>query len=315
VPIAIDRIRKSIENGEYVPPVFLKLQKYIMIEALAVAQEYIDGVLTNSDYSYVEKDGKYQVLGISGMKGIGKSELLKQIGTIVTKKFKNFKSVYITFSGGGTYRDDLLSYLRNSPTGRYDAFGQLLLKLCNVDIQLFSQLNFKQCLTEFRSILQMTSNDVLLILIDEIGSFVPPHDSTLLSSLMSNMEQEKGKLIFIFAHIKQQFLKNASPGSGRPVKIIPLTSLEIDIWKNDKTLEVAATKFPSIHQLLLSCSGHPRSLFDSLYIAIRRIPDLLTEATDPTVIAKARDIIIQNSQFTDFVVVFFRCREYCSIYG
>jgi len=79
---------------------------------------------------------------------------------------------------------------------------------------------------------------------------------------------------------------------------LPLSPLRIDIWKNIAELKDAAMKKPSLHQLFLSCSGHPRSIFDGLPSAIKNNPTLLSDPTENAIIS-ARVIIIQECKFND----------------
>jgi hypothetical protein len=179
-----------------------------------------------------------------------------------------------------------------------DAFGHLLLNACGVPTEYSSLLLFAQSLAEYRLISKMADDDVLLVLVDEIGHLESPHDRQTLSALMSAMDTHGGKLIFIFAHIMQEFLNQASTGSGRPVIPLPLPPLEIDIWKKITGLVKASSEFPALHQLFLSCSGHPRSIFEGISLAKSQNPTLLTNP-NPIAISNARQSIIYTSKFND----------------
>jgi len=119
--------------------------------------------------------------------------------------------------------------------------------------------------------------------------------------------ESAGKLIFIFAHISQEFLNQQATGSGRCVIQLPLPPLEIDIWKKLKFSELwdlneASRNHPSLHQLFLSCSGHPRSIFEGIPVALSKNRSLLTDPNS-TAITNARQTIIEMSKFIDFKVV------------
>jgi len=112
---------------------------------------------------------------------------------------------------------------------------------------------------------------------------------------MSAMDAGGGKLIFIFTHIMTEFLAQLETASGRKVHQLPLPHLEIYVWKNIPDLSEAA-RHPALHQLFLSCSGHPRSIFDGIKNARKQNPSLLTDPT-PDAISLARETIIQSSKF------------------
>jgi hypothetical protein len=269
---------------------------------LEIAAKYIENVANKSD-SVISKDSKITLLGTSGMKGIGKTELLKQIGSRNSNVGeKNVKSVYLTFNGGGVQLKHFTSFLQESSKNVYnylDAFGQLLLHLCGIPSKFHCRLNFQQCLEQFRFILNLEEEDILLFLVDEIGHISPPHDKGLLHELMSSVDAGEGKLIFIFAHIMEEFLDESCTGSGREVITLPLPHLDIDIWKKDPDLLEASSMYPALHQLFLSCSGHPRSIFEGIPKAIKQNSLLLTTVPNITSITNARTTIINKSKFKD----------------
>ena len=71
-------------------------------------------------------------------------------------------------------------------------------------------------------------------------------------------------LVFVFAHITQQFLDGAATGSGRKVIALPLAALQIDAGKQKEEWKTAAQNHAGVHQLLLQCCRDPRSLYDGL---------------------------------------------------
>lgn len=256
-------------NGNYSSPLNYFPSAEVFFEreeSLQVAEEYIKGVMNKSINSFVKNDLKFKMLGISGMKGIGKSELLKQISKrIVAIDQINVKSIYFTFLGGpGQTKSKFLEDFET--TNNYcNSFGHILLDSCGVPAHLIENLSFAQSLKLYRSILKISETDVLLILVDEIGYLEPPHDILTIKSLMNIMDINEGKLIFIFAHTSQEFLNKQVTVSNRPVISLALSSLNVDIWRKIPNLVEASTKWPVLHQLFLSCSGHPRAIFDGFF--------------------------------------------------
>jgi nucleoside-triphosphatase THEP1 len=251
------------------------------------ALNYIRGVIVNSNDVYSCTMGlgkKFRLLGISGMRGIGKTRLLYEIGEKVINNNinglnKKVIPIYISFSGGSdnlSIVSGCLFKLGSNPNLLANCFGQMLLINCGIPKDYVYPLDFDQCLTIYRKI-SNAEDAVLVFLIDEIGHFGNDIAMKMISTLMSEMDvahdgNNNNNLIFIFSHISQQFLKQQGTNSGRPVIALPLTSLDIDIWKylpnKDPTLIEASNKFPALHQLFLSCSGHPRSIFEGINVAI-----------------------------------------------
>lgn len=243
---------------------------YDRLESLRKAKEFILEATTPLKKPEIQVEPEIQVippklklLGTSGMPGIGKTQLLLQIAA-ASKEYKevNVTPIYVTFNGGFENTTTYKTLLTTSQPA--NAFGQLLLFLCSVPLEYSKDLTLRDSLAAIRRIYDMKdADDVLLILVDEIGHL---GDATqdLLHGLMSAMDASRGKLIFIFAHIKASVFESEETESGREVVQLPLPPLEIDIWKKDEKLASAANSFPAVHQLLLSCSGHPRAIFDGM---------------------------------------------------
>jgi hypothetical protein len=316
IKIDIDDVIEKIKNLPTIqalpfPTAKPESEFYDRAEPLKIVQKYIDGVANkSSEYFQGVTSKKFSLLGTSGMKGIGKTQLLVQIGAICKHSSEgyNVHSIYITFNGGGQNADQFIESYHKC-NNYSNAFGHLLLRNCNVPQHLYSQLNFNQSIQLIRDISKLAENDILLILVDEIGHLYNPHDKCAISSLMSCMDstESAGKLIFIFAHISQEFLNQQATGSGRCVIQLPLPPLEIDIWKKLKFSELwdlneASRNHPSLHQLFLSCSGHPRSIFEGIPVALSKNRSLLTDPNS-TAITNARQTIIEMSKFIDFKVV------------
>ena len=123
---------------------------------------------------------------------------------------------------------------------------------------------------------------------------------------MQKVDSGNSKVVFIFSHLLEEMLRDgAESESGRRADILSLPALEIDTWKNMlwhppfKTWMEAATKWAGVHQLLLSCAGHPRSLLDGLANALIQNPTLLEGPFEPTATAlhSARDVIVNQCKF------------------
>ena len=118
---------------------------------------------------------------------------------------------------------------------------------------------------------------------------------------MQKMDNGAGKLVLVFTHISQQYLNLCASGSGREVIGLPLETLPIDVWKTDSRFEQwkNASTNPAVHQLLLQCCGHPRSLFDGLAAALQKEERLLT-SSDELAFENARTAIKQKCKFNSF---------------
>ena len=110
------------------------------------------------------------------------------------------------------------------------------------------------------------------------------------------MDRSHGKLIFIFSHIRQDVLNKQETFSGRQVLPLCLPALSVNAWALEpqplaKQLRTAAAKHPGLHQLLLSCCGHPRSVFDGITVAVSQSGLLLTSPGDVELINARRTIM------------------------
>ncbi len=215
---------------------------------------------------------KYALLGASGIKGIGKTTFLMYGALSVAPKC-GMKGGYVTFNGCGAQKQAFLKS-RGRGHSHLDAFGHMLISWCGIDEECVYDLPFKDCLELYRRMLGCKSQDLALF-IDEIGDLGESQAADTLSELMSFMDQGNGTIVFVFSHIIEHFLQEAATGSGREVKVLPLPALPIDVWKMEcglKDWNEAASGDKGIHQLLLSCCGHPRSLFDGLKEASSLLP-------------------------------------------
>ena len=267
-------------------------------------------------------DGKFPLLGTSGMMGIGKTALLWHcLHNVVPEAVQELadekgeqeptfgaKAVYLTFNGDGSIaRDWKNAYVAQgtkSHCHHCDAFGSALLASCGVDISVATKLAFEQSLRLYRQILNMSPHESLILMVDEVGvldrkwfSQRETIGSTpLLAELMQEMDKSHGKLIFIFSHIRQDVLNKQETLSGRQVLPLSLPALSVNAWALEpqplaEQLRTAAASNPGIHQLLLSCCGHPRSVFDGITAAVSQSGLLLTSPGEIELINARRTII------------------------
>ena len=211
---------------------------------------------------------------------------------------KSAKGAYLTFSGGGA--PNVFWESQEKQNTVLDSVGRILMANLKVKAQQYSLLNFEQCLNLFRKALDMFDEESLVLFIEGIGELKQQADDVL-RALMSEADTRGGKLVFVFAHISQQFWDGAATGSGRKVISLPLEALPIDTWKQ-KNWKDAAREHAGIHQLLLQCCGHPRSLYDGLDEAKKQNHTLLLSPTEEALI-EARQHIIRECKFnseTDF---------------
>ena len=211
------------------------------------------------------------------------------------------KGAYLTFNGGSAEGANVFWKSHTQQNTALDSVGHVLMANLKVEVQQYSLLDFEQCLNLFRKALGMSEEESLVLFIDEIGELKKQADDVL-KALMSAADARGGKLVFVFAHISQQFLDHAATGSGRKVISLPLEALPIDTWKQKKDWKEAAREHAGIHQLHLQCCGHPRSLCDGLDEVKTQNLTLLSDPTEEALI-EARQHIIRECTFnseTDF---------------
>ena len=241
-------------------------------------------------------DNNFPILGTSGMKGIGKTTMLKYgLAKVLPDLKMSAKGACLTFNGGSAESANVFWKSQTQQRTPRDSVGHVLMANLKVEAQQYSLLDFGQCLNLFRKALDMSEGESLVLFIDEIGELKKQADDVL-KALMSAADARGGKLVFVFAHISQQFLNDAASGSGRRVISLPLEALPMDTWKQKKDWKTAAQKHAGIHQLLLQCCGHPRSLCDGLDEAKNQNSTLLSNPTEDALI-KARGRIITECKF------------------
>ena len=257
---------------------------------------------------FKEGKDKFPLLGTAGMTGIGKTQLLLNAKKRAEEQLK-VKGAYFTFNGQGRLKADFLHHLPERRQQYGDAFGRTLLGACGVKEEA-KGLNLEECLRILRKFMGAGDHEHIVLFIDEVGFLdeqlqegVKPPVVPLLQDLMQYMDVVEHKVIFIFSHLLEEMLRlGATSGSGRPVECLSLPALQIDTWQKEerfKRWRQAAAKYSGIHQLLLLCSGHPRSLFDGLAKVANESRALLNLNEAPTVAAlcRARTMIAQVCKF------------------
>ena len=293
---AYKAIEEGIKKGQYKvpdPPMCPDIVEGSRQNAINIMKDYIAQSIEGTNRG---KDGKFPLLGSSGMKGVGKT-------TILWYGLRNLlpdgaKGVYLTFNGGGGKFADAFFSSIDAKIAPIEAVGHALLAFAGVKLEIARPLEFDKCLQLFRLVLSSADKSVVLF-IDEIGEF---QDATnLMSRLMQKMENGAGKLVLVFTHISQQYLNKCATGSGREAIGLPLETLPIDVWKTDSRFLQwkNASKNPAVHQLLLQCCGHPRSLFDGLAAALQKEERLL-QSSDELAFENARTAIKQKCKFNSF---------------
>jgi hypothetical protein len=277
-------------------------------DAEQAVQKYLLEVYTKANRA---ADGKFPMLGCSGMKGIGKTAMLVHTTKALLpglvaggSQIPAAAAVYVTFNGGGAQRDVFFASSRRQPEIAR-AFGHMLLQSIGIDLEMALPLTFTQCIEIYRSLLKLPENGLFCICVDEAGDLDDPHDrsvrltSKLFSALMKEMDKRDGRLAFVFAHIRQDVLNKEATDSGRQVIPLPLRALPLDCWRSlNPDAATAAEQDAGLHQLLLACSGHPRSLVDGLPAAQAKVPNLFTAPNEANLIL-AKDEIANTCKFVD----------------
>ena len=311
------------------PPCRTPSDFYSRSDSIDVARKYIKRVIevTDDGYNAMEIDEgtgkkkaveKFTLLGPSGVKGIGKTEFLLQVGNhllpeITSELCKKIVPIYLSFNGFGRSNTTLFGSFRlqhtRAPTTDPSeirnlcslAFAHVLLKACNPTADVGNSFPLETVLKHIRHAADMHEDDVLVLLVDEIGDLGDETAIHTMNAVMSEVDAAKGKLVCLFAHISQEVLNSGAKLSGRHVERLALPSLPIDIWKSvppHKASAAVICKDPGLHQLFLGLSGHPRALFDGICRVMQDTPDLLT-SPNPTSLANACEKILEICKFND----------------
>ncbi|CAE7829071.1 unnamed protein product, partial [Symbiodinium sp. KB8] len=267
---ACRQIEQGIAEGKISSPKPSETPKIVKdsrSDAIEIMQNYIRDSIEGKNRNTA--DNKFPILGTSGMKGIGKTTMLKYGLTKVLPDLKmSAKGAYLTFNGGAGRSANVFSESQNQQDTVLRSVGHVLMANLKVEAQQYSLLGFEQCLSLFRKALGVSEEESLVLFIDEIGELKQKADDVL-RALMTEADARGGNLVI---------------------------ALPIDTWKQKKDWKEAAQKHAGIHQLLLQCCGHPRSLYDGLDEAKKQNLTLLSAPTEEALI-KARGHIITECKF------------------
>ena len=240
---------------------------------------------------------KCQLLCTSGVPGIGKSAVLSHVREWVQQHCddRNVKagSVPPMLSG---FKVAVVSYNGGAPnfpvpdTGTEAvAFGHQLLR-CNgfPDRWLSKITTLHKALDIMRAALRLEEGTLLIVAVDEILELDKVASSKVVdltvSLLMRHQDtslvnDKKAPVIFVFTSILEQYFSQMQTASGRPVHAIALPHLHLleahahlfhkyDAYaalnNRHPGLEEAQKRSPALRQLILSCMGHPRALFNGI---------------------------------------------------
>ena len=304
VELTDEKIRQMIDAGTWkLPESATTLPVQEREKELQEITNYIEEV-RRGDKSY--GGATFRLLGTAGMTGIGKTQLLLN-GLKRAKELTNVKAAYFTFNGQGGLKASFLDHLTKG--AQYgDAFGRTLLAACSVKDEA-KALNLKEGIKILRKLMDAGNNEHIVLFIDDLGFLdenlqegVRPPVVPLLKDFMQFMDPLENKAIFIFSHLLEEMLAGVTEGSGRPLQCLSLRALQIDTWKRGDRFQrwrEAAAQWSGVHQLLLLCAGHPRSLFDGLDRVAKEQPEVLklNEAPTPVALYRARATITNVCKF------------------
>lgn len=211
------------------------------------------------------------------MPGIGKTSLLSWIA-------QEYNGMMISFNGDGNVQRFYNLFLEHTKDP-LNAFGQVLLTRCGISSDLVQFFKFEEAIAYCRTMLQLADDKPLVICVDEIG-VLEDGAVKLMHYLMNAMDDtsQRGKLIFVFSHVLPSFLLlEASPktGTGRPVILLDLKLIDLKVMldsfcdptfpRHNAEVVKACQLYPAVHQLFLSCSGHPPGCVRGLPCSIQEI--------------------------------------------
>ena len=214
---ACQQIEQGIAEGKISSPKpseTPEIVKHSRTHAIGIMQNYIHHSTEGKNII----DNKLPILGTSGMKGIGKTTVLKYGLAKVLPDLKMMKmpakGAYLTFNGGSAESANVFWTSQTQQTTALDSVGHVLMANLKVEAQRYSLLDVEQCLNLFRKALGRFDAESLVLFVDEIGELKKQADDVL-KALMFAADARKGKLVFVHAHISQQFLDHVATGSGR----------------------------------------------------------------------------------------------------
>ena len=126
----------------------------------------------------------------------------------------------------------------------------------------------------------------------------------VVSAAMRQMDNAKGKLIFVWTAIDDDLLRRQESGSGREVRALGLQPLPLPVIFSpasavvDAALLTKCKEVPAVHQLVLSCAGHPRACFDGLRSVTEEVTGIGCDQQPTGKVAVARHKIIEKCKFS-----------------
>jgi hypothetical protein len=256
-----------------------------------------------------DSTGKFTLLGTSGVKGIGKTEIEGRICTSWATEAlgDKAKALYVTYNGAGHSGDYCLQPERIG-TNYGDAFGHLLLVACGVAEDIAVQVPVAKAIDLVIEKFGCVDSS-LVICVDEImelnrGEEYKSHQwspaAHTMSHLMKLQDKKVGKLIFVFTGILDSMFTALKSLSGRAVQTLPLTLIPLHTVFSDLVSERLRhfINQPAVNQLIISCAGHPRATVDGLTRATRNWQQqegVSTSDITTAEIAEARAIIVNQT--------------------
>ena len=167
-----------------------------------------------------------------------------------------------------------------------DSVGHLLFVTCGVSVEMAQKTKIDVALDYIRNKLDCGQDATLVICIDEVVELdssksvekdeKEPRQSLcqrVMSECMKFQDKSEGKVIFLFTAILDSMFIEQTTTSGRAVLPLPLNMIPLscvfDSTILSKPLRALASRFPGVHQLILSCAGHPRATADGLRFATK----------------------------------------------
>ena len=239
------------------------IQKHVM--------RYMMDCRTLGKRAFDQRTQKFHLFGFAGVKGMGKSEALKQVCRRWAKYAlgESAKAIYTSYKNGGAAR----GFYPNPELEGESLLGEVGQKLLiegGVDPTMAR--NFTTIKMALKHIKKKLNCESLVICIDDIFEFCNP--KALVIGLMDLQDSFEGTIIFIFTCISEKKFRDIFKGTRRQVKMARLELIGMDdIFKNfiPMTIQPLAEnelyREPGVNQFILACSGNAK-------IATKTLPDV-----------------------------------------
>ena len=271
--------------------------------------------VVQEDYAYWTQDDKSKLLTSYGVKGTGKTAVMRAMvgfdgkpGWIQTADPKA-RAVTSSFNESGDwvskFRGDYKKLNFNAGT----AFGRHILRyngMCEEDVQRIGSMETAVFL--LRKKLGQTTPGTLVIGVDEFAMLEEAAGRVLVNLVQLQgasirfPDEYGGPVVFIMSALTESFFSGVQIGSGRPVLTIRLHNLPqakaFDLLPAD--IRNAAKKDGRIQNLINQCGGNPRALFEGVVNARDYLVKEGQEVYDSD-IAKARSTILKWCNVTSTI--------------